>query len=239
MAQYWGGDRSGLEFIMFSGAHLSAVFLAIVFWVFMFVFRDAISKSTMKKVWLYGIVTILIVCEISLYIWNTINSNWSILYSLPLQLCSISLIMSIFMLLSRSYALYEFLYFAGMGGAIMALVTPELRFTFPHFIFFHFFIGHAAIITACLYMTFIMKYRPTLKSVMRTMLWLNILLIPIFIVNAITGANYMFLMRKPSTASLFDFLGPWPWYIIGLELMAFITFLIMYIPFVFAKKKSH
>ncbi|WP_235626610.1 YwaF family protein, partial [Mycobacteroides abscessus] len=28
------------------------------------------------------------------------------------------------------------------------------------------------------------------------------------------GSNYGFLNRKPSTASLFDLMGPWPWYVV-------------------------
>ncbi|EUA70030.1 integral membrane family protein [Mycobacteroides abscessus subsp. bolletii 1513] len=32
--------------------------------------------------------------------------------------------------------------------------------------------------------------------------------------NAVAGSNYGFLNRKPSTASLFDLMGPWPWYVV-------------------------
>jgi hypothetical integral membrane protein (TIGR02206 family) len=34
-----------------------------------------------------------------------------------------------------------------------------------------------------------------------------------FTFNRFAGTNYGFLNRKPSTASLLDVLGPWPWYV--------------------------
>ena len=34
-----------------------------------------------------------------------------------------------------------------------------------------------------------------------------------FTFNTVAGTNYGFLNGKPSTESLLDVLGPWPWYI--------------------------
>ena len=33
--------------------------------------------------------------------------------------------------------------------------------------------------------------------------------------NLLTGGNYMWLREKPEAASLLDFMGPWPWYIVS------------------------
>jgi hypothetical integral membrane protein (TIGR02206 family) len=49
--------------------------------------------------------------------------------------------------------------------------------------------------------------------------------------NALTGGNYMFLSERPDTASLLDYMGPWPWYILGGGLLALGMFAVLDIPF--------
>jgi hypothetical integral membrane protein (TIGR02206 family) len=38
--------------------------------------------------------------------------------------------------------------------------------------------------------------------------------VAVFTFNVVVGTNYGFLNRKPSTASLLDYLGPWPLYVV-------------------------
>ena len=61
--------------------------------------------------------------------------------------------------------------------------------------------------------------------------FLNFLLVTVGTVNFLTGGNYMFLARKPETASLLDVLGPYPWYLLSLEAVALLLFLVLYLPF--------
>jgi hypothetical integral membrane protein (TIGR02206 family) len=50
-------------------------------------------------------------------------------------------------------------------------------------------------------------------------------------INIALGTNYMYLFEKPKEATLMDFLGPWPWYILGLEAVGTALFFIMYSPY--------
>ena len=50
-------------------------------------------------------------------------------------------------------------------------------------------------------------------------------------VDGVTGADYMFLRSPPSTWSLLDVLGPWPWYILGATAIAILFTLILNMPF--------
>ena len=56
-------------------------------------------------------------------------------------------------------------------------------------------------------------------------------MIIILFVNKVIGSNYMWVSGKPEAASLLDYLGPWPYYIIGIEVMAILTIIILSIPF--------
>ncbi len=160
----------------------------------------------------YGLVLVLLLSEIALNIWYVVWGEWTVSRSLPLELCSISLILSIVMLCNRSSMLYQILYFAGICGALQAIVTPSLDYGFPHFRFYEFFIAHIAIILSPLYMTWVEQYRPSWRSIGWTMLYLNVLALIVGIVNLALKSNYMFLRHKPNTPSVLDMFGPYPYY---------------------------
>jgi len=88
---------------------------------------------------------------------------------------------------------------------------------------------------AIIYMTFIEGYRPTFKSLIKTFVITNIYMGVIAVFNLLVGGNYLFICGPPETPTLIDFLiqvfGPWPWYIIGLEIIGIISFLVYYSPF--------
>ena len=83
--------------------------------------------------------------------------------------------------------------FHRIGGALQALLTPVLYYDFPHYRFIEFFAAHIAIILAVLYMVWVEGYRPTLKSIAITMGFLNVLAGVVYVINTITGGNYMFV----------------------------------------------
>jgi hypothetical integral membrane protein (TIGR02206 family) len=68
-----------------------------------------------------------------------------------------------------------------------------------------------------LYFTWVKGYRPTIWSVLKLFIFLNVLMPIIMLINKLVGGNYMFLSYKPNSTSLLDVLGPYPWYILSLE----------------------
>lgn len=179
----------------------------------------------------------LLVMEILYHVWMIRIDRWSLSDSLPLELCSISLLLAIVLLWTGNKNLYIFVFFAGIGGAIQAMATPVLDVGFPHFRYFHFFYTHIGIIITALYFTWIKGFRPTFSGVIKTMIALNVLLPLLFLVNRLTNGNYMFLRIKPENGSLLDYLGPYPWYILSLEGVAFIIFTCLWL--LFRKKKPY
>jgi hypothetical integral membrane protein (TIGR02206 family) len=80
-------------------------------------------------------------------------------------------------------------------------------------------------------MTLVEGYRPTGASLKRVIIGSNLYMLAIFILNFIIGSNYMFIARKPDTASLLDVLPAWPWYIPIIELLGLVFVLVFYAPF--------
>lgn len=231
MDAFFTGDIVKEPFAVFSAIHgitLLAVFginSALLVWL-----RK--SKSEMLKDRFRRILAYLLLGnEIFYIVWSILSGSWSAEYSLPLQLCDIAVFLSAAMLLKNQYFIFEIVFFWGLGGGLQALLTPDLAYPFPHCIYFSFFLGHGAVLTSIIYMIAVKKFRPRLKSILKMFIFTNAYMAVIAVVNAITGGNYMFICEKPESASVFDFLGPWPWYLLSLEGLGLIISFICYLPF--------
>lgn len=150
---------------------------------------------------------------------------------LPLHLCGASVTLGALMLWLRSFRVFEVVYFWGIGGVLAALLTPDLQMGFPHPLFLLFFAGHGLALTAVMYATLVLRFRPTFRSVVIAMGATALYALLIFPVNLLLGSNYLYLMRKPFQASPLDYMGPWPWYILGLAAVVVIVCLMCYLPF--------
>ncbi|AWP26810.1 TIGR02206 family membrane protein [Paenibacillus sp. Cedars] len=219
-------------FAAFSTEHWIAIVILIALAALLYLFRSVIVSTTaLQKTVKWSLLAALSLPEASLHLWYVLTGIWDPATSLPLELCSLTLFLSIAILLTDERRLYPLVYFAGIGGALQAILTPNLDYPIPHFRFFHFFTVHTAIILTALYMTWVRGYRPTWKSIGWTMVFLNVSAVLVGLVNWAVGSNYMFLMRKPETASLLDLLGPHPLYIMVEEFIALVLFILMYVVF--------
>ena len=230
LEKYFAGDYPGPAFELFGTMHLAALAFLLLLNLYLLRFRYKNDQIKRGVRWRLGLF--LLLNEIAWHYWNYAVGRWTIQTMLPLQLCSLMVWFSALMLLTRSYRIYEFVYFLGIGGAIQALATPDLGiYGFPHFRFFQTFLSHGLIIASALYMTVVENFRPTWKSVVRVVIWTNIYVIAIYFLNVTIGSNYLNLLAKPSTPSLLDYLPDWPMYILYMELLGFATVLLLYLPF--------
>jgi len=229
--QYFTKNYTGEPFELFGTAHLVALGIVLLVNLALLWVRHNPSPRLRTGI-RYGLAIILVLNEIAWHLWNWLTGQWTIQTMLPLHLCSVLVWMSAVMLITRSYAIYEFAYFLGIGGAIQALLTPDAGiYGFPHFRFFQVIISHGAIVTAAIYMTIIENYRPYWRSLLKIAAWGNLYMLAVALLNWLLGSNYLFIAHKPATASLIDLLGPWPWYILSLEAIALILFLLLYLPY--------
>lgn len=224
------GSGTAEQFIMYSVVHISTLLLIAMLVFTLYWQRKRLQKNVARlKTPERFFALSLLVMDIGYHIWLVTADRWRLDDALPLELCSISLFVSIVLLWTGNRYLIDFVIFAGIGGALQALATPVLDMDFPHFRFFHFFYTHAGIILTGLYFVWVRGYEPTFKGVLKTMLTINAMLPIILAVNWLFNGNYMFLRMKPQNGSLLDFLGPYPWYILSLEAVAFILFTIIWL----------
>jgi hypothetical integral membrane protein (TIGR02206 family) len=238
MGQFFAKDFTGAPFELFGPAHLVA--LAIVFLIILSIpyFRDHSSPRARTR-FRYTLAAILIVNEFLWHLWNFTTGQWTLQTMLPLHLCSVLVWVSAYMLVAKNYNIYEFAYFLGIAGALQALLTPDAgQYGFPHFRFFQTIISHGSIITAAVYMTVVEGFRPTLKSLQHVIVYGNLYMLAVGAVNYLIGSNYLFIMHKPETASLLDLLGPWPWYILVMEMFALVLCLLLYLPFALKDRRA-
>ena len=150
---------------------------------------------------------------------------------LPFQLCDCVIFAAVAALLWRHQQAYELSYFWGLSGTFQALLTPDLAEDFPHPHFFTFQILHAGVVVAILYLTIGLRMRPHWRSVLRAWLWLQAYVAITALIDRLLDSNYGYLRAKPIQASLFDYLGPWPWYLLSLEALSLALFALCYTPF--------
>jgi hypothetical integral membrane protein (TIGR02206 family) len=147
-------------------------------------------------------------------------------------LCDAATAACVVALLRPRPAAFELAYFWGLGATLQGVVTPSIVERFPHPVFLQFFVLHAGVVTAAVFLAFGLGMRPRPGVVVRMMLWTNAMAVVAGAGCLLTGGNYMFLREPPSTCSLLDLLGPWPWYLAGAEAVAAIAFSLLALPFV-------
>ncbi len=189
-------------------------------------------RGALRTAFRYTAAALLVGCEVLLHLWVYETGQWSVRSMLPLQLCTVSQYLAVAMLLTRSDRLYQYVYYTAIAGALPALLTPSMDgYGFPHFRFWEYVIIHVLIVSAPLYMTLAEGFRPRPASVWRVIVAMNVFAGAVGLLNWWIGSNYMFLCQKPMGDTLFNDLGPWPWYIASLEGMGVAAVLLLYSPF--------
>ena len=238
MQKYLDFHYDGPAFELLGTGHLLAVSIVAGTVAFLIWGRPDLGEAAKRRARLL-MAGILLALEASWHGWNLMHDAWAVQQNLPLHVCSISSWCTIYILLTRSFRVYEIIYFVGIAGAAQAVLTPDAGiYGLPHFRAIQTLALHGMIVIAMVYMTTIEGFRPTWSSVWKTVLVGNLYLLFVAGVNYLVGSNYMYTRNKPATASLLDILGPWPWYLLAGELVAFSLVLLLYMPFALADRRA-
>ena len=217
----------GPPFVLFGPAHLTALLLIFALAVAMRRVAPSEDVSTLAKALALLLLVLVIVKPVifvSVY-------QLPVPRSLPLDLCRINEFLCVYLLLKRSYRVFEIAWFLAMAGSVSALLMPDLANDFPDPRFVMFLVSHGASVLAVLYAVFGYGFRPTLRSVRNVLIFLGIYTLCIVAVNLLLDTNYLFLREKPAGASVLDYFGPWPFYVFGMIGIAVVACLLLYLPF--------
>ena len=140
--------------------------------------------------------------------------------SIPLQLCDVAELIAAYALWTQRHWAFVLTYYWCLVLSSQALITPDVGTPkegspdFPHHLFLTFFVLHVLVVWAAIYLTWGRRNRPSWRDyrfvIIATLVWA----VFTFTFNAIVGTNYGYLNGKPPTASVLDFLGPWPVYLL-------------------------
>ena len=213
-------------FSLFSAEHLIniGVFLAITICLLV------ISQFISKKFFTIGLSFIVIILKVTELVVRHGLYKEDLFSLLPIHLCNISLILAIICFLFPKKGIFEILYYWS-PGAVAAILFPDVRHVFPNFVEISFFATHFFIIFTVLYDLIFLKFKPTFKGFLASFVWVNILSLVVYKINQILGTNYMYLNYKPAFNSPLDMFGPWPHYIIIVEIIYILLGIFLYLPF--------
>ena len=58
------------------------------------------------------------------------------------------------------------------------------------------------------------------------------------VINIALHTNYLYLSNKPASITAYDFLGPWPWYLLSVWLMGVALAFVLYAPFAWHDRRA-
>ena len=214
------------HFMMFGASHLAVLALTLVV---------PLALAALARRWdrpiRWTLAAVLVAGWLGWYLLDARAGALHMDNGLPLNLCDWAEAALIVALLSRSAVAYELGYFWGLGGTLQGVLTPTIYWDWPDPQFVFFFIQHAGVVVTLLYLTLGTRLRPRWLSLGRVVVASFVYLGVVALADWALGVNYGFLRAKPLTASLFDMLSPWPWYIPELVAIGFGFVLVYYLPF--------
>jgi hypothetical integral membrane protein (TIGR02206 family) len=133
--------------------------------------------------------------------------------TLPFNLCDLAWPAAALALWTRRPYFVGLTYYWGLTLTIQSIITPSLDHPFPDPRFFGYWGMHMLIVWSALYLVWGLGLSPRWReygtTILTTLSWM--VLVSVF--NAAADTNYGYLRGKPGSASILDYLGPWPWYV--------------------------
>ena len=117
---------------------------------------------------------------------------------------------------------------------MQGIITVDLTgiYTFYDILTLH--LQHSLIISNLLWLIFAYNFKFNQKGVIQSFLFTNFIILFVAVINYFLDSNYMFLCTPPNVNNPF-LIGEWPYYLLALELIFFISGYVLLVPFLAIK----
>ena len=150
---------------------------------------------------------------------------------LPFHLCDFAIFVAAFALATRRPAAVELLWFWALTGTLLAVLTPAVSGGYPDWRWLLYFAMHGGVIAAAVVLVVGLGIRPRPGAAWRAFGWTVVYAGVVAAVDLVTGANFLWLREKPRQATLLDWLGPWPLYLVAAGAIGLAGFHLLALPF--------
>ena len=220
-----------IDFNLSSTSHINFTILCITMILFLprlFIGRNDLSKNILITV----IISLILTNQgMDFFREGYEIDNWKL--GLPLHLCDFSSASIILYFFTKRKEFFLFAFFAGISGAGMAILTPDVLYSFPHIDYIRHMIGHSMILLGVTYAIIIDHQRPQFRDVHRVLGVLTVLLLLMYPINFLLGppANYWFVVEKPPGFNVTDLMRDAPYHMIDVYMLAVIVCYLLYVPY--------
>lgn len=237
--KYYSGSKSDDGVQNFSFMHFGWLSITIIIMFAMVYIYSKINDKNKKKVINVFAITLVIQYFVKV-IWATMLGRFKADSMLPFHLCGIMVFVEFFAVFSNYQLLKEFAYSAGLPGAFIALLAPELNgYPLLSFQYQIYIIAHAILMIIPLFLVFGNGFKPNKKYLLKVYSLLCIIAAFDAIINKFLNSNYMFISKAPLNTPFvfvekcFGYKGYVGFLLIG----AFAALNLMYIPWILNSKK--
>jgi hypothetical integral membrane protein (TIGR02206 family) len=200
-------------FIPFGFSHWLILLLVAAGAVLLVWLGRALRGTQAEKNLTRGFAIVLLAYAGTMLIANLMPARWNIGSSLPLHISDLTWMTAVYALWTRSRWAFALTHYWGLTLNPQAMITPAVQPGFPDFVFIDFWLQHAFVVWAAVYLTWGLGLRPDWAAFRTAVAFTVSWAVVVFSFNVVAGTNYGFLNAKPVNPSALDLMGPWPWYL--------------------------
>jgi hypothetical integral membrane protein (TIGR02206 family) len=205
---------AGERFETYGSSHLTVLAIFVIGVMGVIVLGRRLRGQPGEQIVRRAFAIVLLGVTIPLQILQLTPDEWNLQTSLPFQLCDLAWMFAAHALWTRNGLTATITYLWGITLTTQGMLTPDLASDFPEPRFLMFWGMHVLIVWASFFLVVGLRIVPTWRTYRQTVAVTLGWAVSAYVFNVIAGTNYGYLNRLPKNASLLDYLGPWPVFVV-------------------------